>query len=114
MPSRREATIHFERVSGLPMWYQIYLAVRDAIQRGDYRRGQPLEAIATVCEQFGVSPPTVRRAYAHLCQTGYVDPGSRTGNYVVRSQQGFSTSPDTTWLAVTWMSGDTSRPHEAG
>lgn len=46
----------------LPRYYQVYLTLRDWIHNGNYRSGTKLPTESELCETFGVSRITVRKA----------------------------------------------------
>jgi GntR family transcriptional regulator len=46
----------------LPRYYQVYLTLRDWIHNGNYREGTQLPTESDLCETFGVSRITVRKA----------------------------------------------------
>lgn len=46
----------------LPRYYQVYLTLRDWIHNGNYRSGTQLPTESDLCETFGVSRITVRKA----------------------------------------------------
>jgi GntR family transcriptional regulator len=46
----------------LPRYYQVYLTLRDWIHNGNYRAGSQLPTESDLCETFGVSRITVRKA----------------------------------------------------
>ncbi len=46
----------------LPRYYQVYLTVRDWIYNGNYSRGAQLPTETELCDTFGVSRITVRKA----------------------------------------------------
>ena len=46
----------------LPRYYQVYLTLRDWIHNGNYKHGSQLPTESDLCETFGVSRITVRKA----------------------------------------------------
>ena len=50
--------------AGVPLHRQLFLVLRDEIARGAIPAGDPLPTEPVLCEQFGVSRITVRRALA--------------------------------------------------
>lgn len=46
----------------LPRYYQVYLTLRDWVHNGNYRSGTKLPTETELCETFGVSRITVRKA----------------------------------------------------
>ena len=48
--------------AGVPLHRQLFLVLHDEIDRGVVAPGDPLPTEQTLCDQFGVSRITVRRA----------------------------------------------------
>ncbi len=72
----------------LPRYYQVYLTLRDWIHNGNYRAETQLPTESELCETFGVSRITVRKAVDLLAT-----------DKLVRREQGrgtFVTSNDST------------------
>lgn len=64
----------------LPRYYQVYLTLRDWINNGNYRSGTQLPTESDLCETFGVSRITVRKAVDLLAT-----------DHLVRREQGRGT-----------------------
>lgn len=62
LPSRST----FSRSSGVSLHRQLFLSLRDQIMQGTYPPGAMIPNEEALCEQFGVSRITVRRAVADL------------------------------------------------
>ncbi len=74
-------TVHSMGESGkLPRYYQVYLTLRDWIHNGNYRVGSQLPTESELCETFGVSRITVRKAVDLL-----------VGEKLIRREQGRGT-----------------------
>lgn len=71
-------------VAGVPLHRQLFLVLHDEIDRGVLGAGDPLPTEQTLCDQFGVSRITVRRALADLAQQGYIDRRHGVGSFVRR------------------------------
>lgn len=67
---------------GILLHRQIFLALRDEISRGMYPSGA-LPNEETLCERFGVSRITVRRALADLAALGVVERRHGLGTFVL-------------------------------
>lgn len=67
---------------GLPLHRQLFLVLHDEIARGAIRAGGPLPTEQELCEQFGVSRITVRRALADLANQGYITRRQGVGSFV--------------------------------
>lgn len=70
--------------AGVPLHRQLFLVVRDEIARGAIAVGEPLPTEQALCEQFGVSRITVRRALADLADQGYIERRHGVGSFVRR------------------------------
>ncbi len=61
---------------------EVLLTLRGELDRGTYRPGDKLPKEQELCERFGVSRPTVRRAIARLVEEGRVRVKRRAGMFV--------------------------------
>jgi GntR family transcriptional regulator len=61
---------------------QLFLVLHDEIDRGVIAPGDPLPTEQTLCDQFGVSRITVRRALADLAEQGYIERRQGVGSFV--------------------------------
>jgi GntR family transcriptional regulator len=68
--------------AGVPLHRQLFLVLHDEIDRGVLVPGNALPTEATLCEQFGVSRITVRRALADLAELGYIERRQGVGSFV--------------------------------
>src|SRR6202012_3517851 len=68
--------------AGVPLHRQLFLVLHDEIDRGVLAPGQALPTEQTLCEQFGVSRITVRRALADLAEQGYIERRQGVGSFV--------------------------------
>ena len=59
-------------IAGVPLHRQLFLVLHDEIARGAIPAGDPLPTEQELCDQFGVSRITVRRALADLADQGYI------------------------------------------
>lgn len=67
---------------GVPLHRQVFLVVRDQILQGKYRPGDALPTEDELCEQFGVSRITVRRAIGDLVNLGVLARRHAQGTFV--------------------------------
>ncbi len=58
--------------AGIPMYEQVYEAVKVHIEQGLYRPGERLPSIRSMAAQLGVSKITVEQAYLQLATEGYI------------------------------------------
>jgi GntR family transcriptional regulator len=68
--------------AGLPLHRQLFLVLHDEIERGAIPAGDPLPTEHELCEQFGVSRITVRRALSDLADQGYITRRQGVGSFV--------------------------------
>ncbi len=55
-----------------PAYLQIVDAVKDAIQRGDLRKGERIASIRALAQELAINPNTVARAYRELEHMGLI------------------------------------------
>ncbi len=70
--------------AGVPLHRQLFLVLHDEIDRGVMAPGDALPTEQTLCDQFGVSRITVRRALADLAELGYIERRQGVGSFVRR------------------------------
>src|ERR1700752_4465586 len=68
--------------AGVPLHRQLFLVLHDEIDRGVIAPGEALPTEQTLCDQFGVSRITVRRALADLAERGYIERRQGVGSFV--------------------------------
>src|SRR5271170_3397701 len=68
--------------AGVPLHRQLFLVLHDEIDRGVIAAGEALPTEQTLCDQFGVSRITVRRALADLAERGYIERRQGVGSFV--------------------------------
>lgn len=68
--------------AGVPLHRQLFLVMHDEIARGAIAPGDALPTEQSLCEQFGVSRITVRRALADLADQGYIERRHGVGTFV--------------------------------
>ncbi|WP_260739313.1 GntR family transcriptional regulator [Mycobacterium sp. SMC-2] len=68
--------------AGVPLHRQLFLVLHDEIDRGVIAPGDALPTEQTLCDQFGVSRITVRRALADLAEQGYIERRHGVGSFV--------------------------------
>jgi GntR family transcriptional regulator len=78
--SDKTATV--STAAGVPLHRQLFLVLHDEIDRGVIAPGDALPTEQTLCEQFGVSRITVRRALADLADQGYIERRQGVGSFV--------------------------------
>jgi GntR family transcriptional regulator len=68
--------------AGVPLHRQLFLVLHDEIGRGALEPGDALPSEQSLCEQFGVSRITVRRALADLSDAGLIERRHGIGSFV--------------------------------
>src|SRR6202020_3511261 len=68
--------------AGVPLHRQLFLVLHDEIARGAIAPGDALPSEQSLCDQFGVSRITVRRALADLAEQGYIERRQGVGSFV--------------------------------
>ncbi|MDX1891340.1 GntR family transcriptional regulator [Mycolicibacterium sp. 050158] len=82
METHRDGTALVSTDAGVPLHRQLYLVLHDEIARGVLGPGDALPTEQSLCEQFGVSRITVRRALADLAEAGLIDRRHGVGSFV--------------------------------
>ena len=68
--------------AGVPLHRQLFLVLHDEIGRGALAAGDALPTEQSLCDQFGVSRITVRRALADLADAGLIERRHGIGSFV--------------------------------
>ena len=68
--------------TGVALHRQLFLVLRDEIARGALLPDDPLPSEQSLCDQFGVSRITVRRALADLADQGLIERRHGVGSFV--------------------------------
>jgi GntR family transcriptional regulator/MocR family aminotransferase len=79
------ASIDLDHASPVPLYRQLYSALRAAILTGRLRAGTRLPATRAVASESGISRNTVLNAYGQLLAEGYVEGEVGSGTYVART-----------------------------
>jgi GntR family transcriptional regulator len=83
MPTKRSGRPEVvSSTAGVPLHRQLFLVLHDEISRGTLQPGDPLPTEQSLCEQFGVSRITVRRALGDLSDEGLVERRHGVGSFV--------------------------------
>lgn len=77
---------------------QLFLALREQIRRGAYREGDAIPTEDQLCQSFGVSRITVRRAVADLVDEGWLERRLGRGTFVRQSTQKAAAHPSSTFI----------------
>jgi GntR family transcriptional regulator len=84
--------------AGVPLHRQLYLVLHDEIARGALAPGDALPTEQSLCDQFGVSRITVRRALADLTEQGYIERRQGVGSFVRQRDRVEPAPPTGTYL----------------
>jgi GntR family transcriptional regulator len=79
--------------AGVPLHRQLFLVLHDEIARGVLAPGDALPTEQALCDQFGVSRITVRRALADLAEQGYIQRRQGVGSFVRQPDRSDETPP---------------------
>jgi GntR family transcriptional regulator len=82
--SAMDAKIDARRRDAVPLYHQIFLALRDEILNGVRAPGSAVATEEKLAAQFGVSRITARRALGELAAAGLVERRRRTGTRVAQ------------------------------
>ena len=85
------AVSHIDRSSFEPPYAQLARLLRERIASGEYRPGDRLPSEAELCETYGVSPMTVRRAVTLLVQEEVATTEQGRGTFVKSPELGAAT-----------------------
>jgi GntR family transcriptional regulator len=70
--------------SPVPLYHQIVQEMKQRIERGELAPGMPLPSERELCDQYGVSRPTVRQATQELINEGLLERRRGVGTYVAQ------------------------------
>lgn len=78
-----------------PIYLQLYRQIREDIINQIYPYNTKLPSKRLLAEELGISTVTIERAYALLCDEGYIEAKERSGYIVIfRQSDGFSISDE--------------------
>lgn len=66
---------------------QIVRNVQLAVREGEYRPGDRLKSEKAICDCYGISRKSVRKAYEILCENGLIISKKGSGYYVADEDQ---------------------------
>lgn len=84
--------------AGVPLHRQLFLVLHDEIERGVLKPGDALPTEQALCEQFGVSRITVRRALSDLADQGYIERRHGVGSFVLGGLPADQSVPERSYL----------------
>ncbi len=74
--------IHVNASSGVPIYVQIEMQVKNAVAAGAVKKGEALPSVRKLALELGVNPNTVARAYQELEREGVIGTVPGGGTYV--------------------------------
>ena len=86
----RSSPAEVTTVAGVPLHRQLFLVLHDEIARGALAPGDVLPTEQTLCEQFGVSRITVRRALADLAARWSSGAAKLTTSPIIRTRKPYA------------------------
>lgn len=86
------------RASGTALHRQLFIVLRDEIERGVYSATGTLPKEEALCSRFGVSRITVRRALADLVALGVVERRHGLGTFLKKSSQKARATPSLSFI----------------
>ena len=83
-----------DRALGSTRYHQVYVTLRTWVLEGTYKPGDQIPTEPLLCEMFGVSRITVRKAIDHLAREGWLARQQGRGTFVQLSAQRASAAAD--------------------
>ena len=80
------AGMALDRMSPVPLYYQVAQQLEQAIESGELPAGTRLDTELVLADQLGVSRPTLRRAVEYLVERGYLVRRRGLGTQVVHTK----------------------------
>lgn len=74
--------IQLSSENGLPLYQQVYVAIRQAITRQHIAQGYRMPASRELAKQLSVSRNTINNAYTQLCAEGFLESVQGSGYFV--------------------------------
>ncbi len=87
MAEGEHGTVRLDKSTRLPLYQQIFVILRNRIEAGILPPGERISGESELCEEFGVSRITSRRALNELAEQGYVVRERGRGTRVVPQPQ---------------------------
>lgn len=73
-----------DRDAPLPLYHQLRQALLEPLERGRWKEGDPIPSEREICDTYGVSRITVRRAVNELVREGFLESYQGRGTFVAR------------------------------
>lgn len=81
-------TFNLDPQSHIPLYSQLYSAVRSSIEKGEIAAGERLPSKRELASHLKISVVTVESAYSQLCAEGYIHSKPGSGFYAEKYNQG--------------------------
>ncbi|MFH1982601.1 MAG: GntR family transcriptional regulator [Pseudomonadota bacterium] len=86
MPQAKKAHLDFN--SALPLYYQLKELIKERIADNTWKQGQMIPSENEMAEMFSVSPGTVKKSFAELCNEGVLYRRQGKGTFVSKPDFG--------------------------
>lgn len=79
--------LQLDKNSAVPLYRQLYLCIRGAVESGHLREGSRLPSVRRLAEDLALSCTTVEAAYQQLCVEGYIRSLPQKGFFVLNARR---------------------------
>ncbi len=79
--------LQLDRDSAVPLYRQLYLCVRGAVESGHLREGSRLPSVRRLAGDLSLSCTTVEAAYQQLCVEGYIRSAPQRGYFALNARR---------------------------
>jgi len=71
----------------IPLYYKLYVDLKESLNSGKYQKGDKLPTEKDLCQKYGISRLTVRRAMDELRREGFIERLKGKGTFVTGSKR---------------------------
>ncbi|MGC9321775.1 MAG: GntR family transcriptional regulator [Kosmotogaceae bacterium] len=71
----------------IPLYYKLYVNLKESLNSGKYQKGDKLPTEKELCQNYGISRLTVRRAMDELRREGFIERLKGKGTFVTGSKR---------------------------
>ena len=79
--------LQLDRESSVPLYRQLYLSIRGAVESGHLKKGSRLPSVRRLAGDLHMSCTTVESAYQQLCVEGYIHSVPQRGYFVLEAKR---------------------------
>ena len=79
--------LQLDKNSAVPLYRQLYLCIRGAVESGHLREGSRLPSVRRLAGDLALSCTTVEAAYQQLCVEGYIRSSPQSGYFVLNARR---------------------------